>query len=505
MLAQRPLDVLKAAIIQKGPTERLLQKLSALAASALQSLDVGGVEDKVPDAADVQKARDSLGEVERTVRKLREEIKNRHKATPRISIADGAEVEPETRNWLTRFYTDVDVDAADANQAIALKSPIRKAILSFSNNLALKSDLARIISNAEVASDLEKVGQLEFDAIEMCAKPLVLGKAIAVVGAHLVRRNGFTNLLEEQGSLLDSGPNTKDNFDKSLVSFFMKLDDNYKKDVPYHGAHHAVDVASCVDFMMLTPFMVGQTTSLDHFMADIAGLIHDVGHPGKTAAFVIKSMDPLALRYNDRSVLENMHVSLSFSIMKDHPLCNWFEMLQGSTRDYVRRGLIDMVLGTDMSKHAAHVKSTVSLVEESAALQEDEVPQVEDKQQLLDTKLTLLGTVLHAADISNPGRPQKVMLSWTERLMKEYWACGDDEKSQGLDPSPFCDRHGKAGGMATVPTGQLGFINFVVQPYFRSLATLIPELQAAVGYINESKSFWSEKEVEEATYEQIFG
>ena len=38
--------------------------------------------------------------------------------------------------------------------------------------------------------------------------------------------------------------------------------------------------------------------------------------------------------------------------------------------------------------------------------------------------MLLLGQALHAADISNPTKSRGLMMKWTERVMKEFWAQG---------------------------------------------------------------------------------
>ena len=55
--------------------------------------------------------------------------------------------------------------------------------------------------------------------------------------------------------------------------------------------------------------------------AVIAALGHDVGHPGVNNRYLVNSSDYLAIRYNDISVLENMHASLTFSLMEGNN-CN---------------------------------------------------------------------------------------------------------------------------------------------------------------------------------------
>ena len=60
-----------------------------------------------------------------------------------------------------------------------------------------------------------------------------------------------------------------------------------------------------------------------------AALCHDMGHEGHNNGFLVASSSPLALLYNDTSVLENMHVALAFRAMRDQPECNLLESLSG--------------------------------------------------------------------------------------------------------------------------------------------------------------------------------
>jgi cAMP-specific phosphodiesterase 4 len=45
-----------------------------------------------------------------------------------------------------------------------------------------------------------------------------------------------------------------------------------------------------------------------------AAMIHDIGHPGTNNAFMINTHDKIAIRYNDKSVLESMHSAKAFQI-----------------------------------------------------------------------------------------------------------------------------------------------------------------------------------------------
>ena len=83
----------------------------------------------------------------------------------------------------------------------------------------------------------------------------------------------------------------------------------------------------------------------------LSAAIHDYEHPGTNNLFQMITYSEYALTYNDKSVLEMHHISASFVLMKSSPHLNILANL--SEKDYkeVRKMVIEMVLGTDMSVH----------------------------------------------------------------------------------------------------------------------------------------------------------
>lgn len=82
----------------------------------------------------------------------------------------------------------------------------------------------------------------------------------------------------------------------------------------------------------------------------ISAAIHDVAHPGKNNQYLINNKDKLAIRYNDKSVLENYHVAEAFKLLEDDE-CNFMTNLDADQYKAVRSLMISMVLATDMTHH----------------------------------------------------------------------------------------------------------------------------------------------------------
>jgi len=446
------------------------------------------------------------------------------------SISAGAggrrKTEAETQRWLIDTYTDGDRNAAEGNQALTSIAQVkathsavvtgRKSIRRISTQL-LHEHVSSAIASPEVEKQLQKSGTLDFDAFVFTALPEVRMKPLCVLGLHLLQNRSILQDLDSKGQIGD-----RQKFQQKIVRFLGEIDEQYKPDAIYHSVAHGADVMMTMEWFLQMPYFQQQTSSLDHLMGVVAGAIHDVGHPGRNNLFHSNAMAPLAIQYNDRSILENMHVALSFQVMQQDATCNWFASLPRNFRhrddptapvvnlqQYVRKGLVSMILATDMAKHAKHVSKLKQFLEDELESRQDEqegtpvaTQSQGNKQNALERKLFLLETGLHASDVSNPCKPRLIMLGWTERVLEEFWAQGDEEQKLNLEVSPLCDRQS---GQKSIPKGQIGFINFVVMPLFSPIVQLVPEVKAAVDMLQQNKAFWEEMDRKQATMEDIFG
>ena len=129
----------------------------------------------------------------------------------------------------------------------------------------------------------------------------------------------------------------------------------------FHNAQHAADVLYGTHMLIVQSGVV-ELFALErsHLLALlISAAVHDVRHPGVTNAFLVNSNDPLAITYNDRSVLESFHCAEAFRLMQ-HPARNLLHALDAKTYREVRSLVVRMVLATDMAEHFSHVTELVS-------------------------------------------------------------------------------------------------------------------------------------------------
>ncbi|XP_048367853.1 calcium/calmodulin-dependent 3',5'-cyclic nucleotide phosphodiesterase 1C-like isoform X4 [Sphaerodactylus townsendi] len=242
----------------------------------------------------------------------------------------------------------------------------------------------------------------------------------------------------------------------ALVSFVEALEVGYSKHKnPYHNLMHAADVTQTVHYLLFKTGVVHWLTELEIFAMIFAAAIHDYEHTGTTNNFHIQTRSDTAILYNDRSVLENHHLSAAFRLLQDDEEMNILSNLSKDDWREFRTLVIEMVLATDMSCHFQQIKAMKN------ALQQ---PEGIDKPKALSL-------MLHTADISHPAKAWDLHHRWTMSLLEEFFRQGDKEAELGLPFSPLCDRTS-----TMVPQSQVGFIDFIVEPTFTVLTDMTEKI-----------------------------
>ncbi|GLI63025.1 hypothetical protein VaNZ11_005885, partial [Volvox africanus] len=143
------------------------------------------------------------------------------------------------------------------------------------------------------------------------------GHALSCLGFYLLHREGLISQFRIQPT--------------KLAKLLRTLESGYPSN-PYHNSTHAADVLQTLHMLVrgagLTPHYLDP---LGLMAAYFAAIIHDHGHPGLTSDFLISTSDPLAVRYNDRSPLENHHGASFFALMQQ-PGMNVMGQLTGQER-----------------------------------------------------------------------------------------------------------------------------------------------------------------------------
>lgn len=230
-------------------------------------------------------------------------------------------------------------------------------------------------------------------------------------------------------------------------SFLKELESSYE-DNPYHNACHASDVLCSLIYFITHSQLMEQLTLQEVLACFIAALGHDIGHPGMTNRYLVKSRHQLALQYNDISVLENMHSYLTFSLMKGES--DILKSLSEEVYEAIRRLVVEMILSTDMSNHFEHyARFKGKLFTNSLSMGNAK------------DRAFILSIGIKCADIGHSAKELAIHQQWTKLITQEFFHQGDLEKAQGLPVSMYFDREN-----TSIPKSQIGFLRHVCFPLF---------------------------------------
>ncbi|KAI9257371.1 hypothetical protein BDA99DRAFT_561855 [Phascolomyces articulosus] len=280
-----------------------------------------------------------------------------------------------------------------------------------------------------------------------------------------------------------------------LYDFIFELSVSYHNGNAYHNFAHAVDVLQCLYHFLcklgVLPFPGNVTRPQDLLRANdvfallIAALGHDAAHPGVNNMFMINSATPLALLYNDRSVLESFHSMTLFQIFKKHKL----DECLGSTEDYhaFRKTVVASILATDMSLHNDYVtkiKGQPARLRNLNAL---------DESAREEERILLCSALIKCADISNVTRPFRRAVKWAELLAQEFMCQGDLERKLGMPVQPMNDRD-----KMVLEDMQISFIQFVATSLFESVSNVTHEMTFTVESMQQNLKLWETRKKEES-------
>lgn len=145
-------------------------------------------------------------------------------------------------------------------------------------------------------------------------------------------------------------------------------------------------------------------------------------------AFLVATADPLAIRYNDLSVLEYFHTASLFEMMQD-PELNILANFPTDQKKNIRDMIIGMILATDMSSHFDWIGKFKSKMASAGINWEHKV----------DKKLCLNITI-KCADVNNSCKILPLSRKWTQLIMDEFFLQGEEEKRRGVPVSAFMNR-----------------------------------------------------------------
>ncbi|XP_043189067.1 cGMP-inhibited 3',5'-cyclic phosphodiesterase A-like [Amphibalanus amphitrite] len=273
---------------------------------------------------------------------------------------------------------------------------------------------------------------------------------------------------------------------QEFFNYFHALEMGYR-DKPYHNRMHATDVLQAVYYLTSQPIpgfqvlpeddmepekdetcnspglgqrqtfaaeesygvMGANFPALELMALYTAAAMHDFDHPGRTNAFLVTTIAPQAVLYNDRSVLENHHAAAAWSLFLSRAEHNFLCHLERSEFKRFRFLVIEAILATDLKRHFEILAEFTSKFQNSEGT---------DWRSETD-RLLVMEMAIKLADINGPCKDFPLHYQWTQRIAEEFYEQGDEELALGLPVSPYMDR--KNPQLAKL---QESFINHLVGP-----------------------------------------
>ena len=242
----------------------------------------------------------------------------------------------------------------------------------------------------------------------------------------------------------------------ALKEFIIDVCDSYN-DVPYHNLYHATNVLHYTYVLLEKCDLIEKLNPDVIFGVLIAALVHDIDHPGNNNVFEINTRSELAFKYNDLSVLEQHHCSVSFELIKKHNLTSSYSESEYSL---FRKTIITSILGTDM---AHHKENTMELSMKTNFNLES-----------INEQILLCKYILHAVDIGNPIYRHELCEQWSKLVCQEFHNQMVKEENLGLKPFMSIDINNEISFL----TSEIGFITHICEPYWEKLLKVFPAIQS---------------------------
>jgi len=269
--------------------------------------------------------------------------------------------------------------------------------------------------------------------------------------------------------------------ESSVMGHFLEAAETaYVKTCPYHNWFHAIDVTHCVYRFMHICATEAYLSSAERYALLVSAICHDVGHPGFNNTFLVETSHDLALRYNDRSPLENMHCCKLFEFVSV-PECNIFRGISKNQFQEIRKVCVDAILHTDNAQHFAMIKEVQMIYEVNSEILDasreffnddpEEFPTKEAQEYFRqpESRKLLVKLFLHVADISNSMKPFRICRIWSWQVLEEFFLQGDAEKRLGVPVQALNDRE-----KVNRAFSQIGFIEFLVSPLMFVVIKVLP-------------------------------
>jgi len=275
-----------------------------------------------------------------------------------------------------------------------------------------------------------------------------------------------------------------------LISFALELEKGYPVE-GYHCRLHAADVTARLTAILNLTGLGARSARL---AALVAAALHDYEHPQVTNHFLIQQEAAMAKAFNDQAVAENHSLRAGLAVA-ELPEFDFTQHLRsavpgGALFHNFRKTVIELVLGTEMSRHFDIMGRFNAMIAGNPGLTRDISGSAKWKAMNEDETVLTLQVALKLADMGHCALPWEQHQVWIRRLQKEMFAQGDAEKEAGRDVSPLMDRDHPG---VNCPESQLGFFNVFVLPLLNAFVKVFPECSPLLDQAKKNYMHWEQK------------
>ena len=136
-------------------------------------------------------------------------------------------------------------------------------------------------------------------------------KYFELLGETTILHFGFKLFLNY--GLIEKFSISETNFKNLLKSIKSSFYENNQ----FHNVVKAVEVTRNYHYFIKKGDLMKHLSDLNIMACFLSCLMGDLGHPGVNNQYLIATRHPKAIRYNDRSVLENHHCAMAFKLLLD--------------------------------------------------------------------------------------------------------------------------------------------------------------------------------------------
>ena len=359
-------------------------------------------------------------------------------------------------------YNKTKTESSVRNKSNGIKFKERKEndIITNINNIKVSIEIS--YDDTLLNDSNNNINDKDFNIFEFSTK-VGKGKVLPLIGNYIFTKYKFNEFMDS----------------KKFRTWCEKISDGYINSNYYHNCLHAADISqTCHIYFqvgLVNDKIVLNTKSICALF--LSCICHDFKHPGFNNNYLIETKHPLSLKYNDISVLENMHISETFNLINSDTNCNILENLDNSEYKIFRKQMISCVLNTDMANHSNSLNFMKKILKEDYAKTED------DNQNYMNL-------LIHSADISNPTKKFDIYFKWAKLVVEEFYYQGDKEKELGLKCS--CDRN-----KVSLYKSQLGFIDFIITPFYGEFVKVFQKLNYLFNNVENNRKKIKEMEDED--------